>query len=408
MKSIAEAHREMLPHFEVLPPVRTPLLSALGQVLAEDLLAAGDLPPFDNSAMDGYAVRHDEVSEGQQLPIVGEARAGGTPPPALRAGTTMRIFTGAPLPEGADTVVMQENAELDGERVRFSSVGERGRHVRPRGHDQRVGEVAVAAGAELGPSELALLAVHGHHTLSVHRAPRVAILSTGDELRDIGQATEPGTIVNSNAYALAAQVVQVGGVPWVLPPARDRVEEIAERVAAALEADVVISIGGVSVGEYDFVGQALARAGVSAHFHKVAIKPGKPILFGSAVDGTPVVGLPGNPVSAMVTFELFVRPGLLRMRGFRAPYPAPIPVVLDAAHRHSTGRTELARVRLEQREGQTFAAPHPLQGSGALPSMVGVDALLVLPGDREYFERGEILHAIPLGPGGRQAEPPIP
>lgn len=398
MKSIGAAMREIVQRFEPLGGVRKPLLEGLGSALCEDVIAQRDLPGWDNSAMDGYAVRHAELDPARPLRVHGESRAGGAWPEPLPTGCAMRIFTGAPLPEGADTVVIQERATRSGDSVRFEPLPDAGANVRARGSDLRAGARALERGATLGPGEIALLAALGHHSATVVRPARVAILSTGDELRDIGDDTEPGTLVNSNAYALAAQVRGAGGEPWVLPAAGDRLESIASGLEQALRADVVLSTGGVSVGDYDLVGEALKRAGVDVHFWKVAIKPGKPLLFGMR-GHVPVVGLPGNPVSAMVTFEVFVRPALRRVAGHAAPYPALISVALEHDHRHATGRTEFARASLRADErGQAIARLHALQGSGSLPAMAGVDALVVLDADAERFTRGQQLLALPLRP----------
>jgi molybdopterin molybdotransferase len=245
----------------------------------------------------------------------------------------------------------------------------------------------------LGPGELGLLASQHHAQVTVFRRPRVAILSTGDELIDVSDAPQPGKIVNSNAYALAAQVREAGGEPWILPNCGDDLERIVQLVRAGLRADVLLSVGGVSVGEYDLMGQAFVRAGVTQGFWKVAIKPGKPLSFG-VKDDTPVIGLPGNPVSAMVTFEVFVRPGLRKMLGDPQPFRAHGRVRLAHPHRHRTGRTELARARLERRDGELIADLRRLQGSGSLPSMVGVDAYVVLAADQEQFAADATLPAL--------------
>lgn len=400
MKPIAEALAEIAPAFAPLGPVRAELTAALGRYLAEDVWTRVDLPPFDNSAMDGYAVRADEVAGATAeapvtLPVAGESRAGGELPGPLAPGTTMRIFTGAPLPEGADAVVMQEDTRRTGDDVAIGIAPPPWRHVRRRASDLAAGEVMLAAGTRLGPGELGLLAAQGYSAASVHRRPRVALLSTGDELRDVSDAPVPGTIVNSNAYALAAQVTEAGGVPWVLPIVPDREEAIVAAVRAGLEADVLVSIGGVSVGEYDYVRGALEQAGVALAFWKVAVKPGKPLVFGRA-GRVPVVGLPGNPVSAMVTFEVFLRPGLRRMLGDPTPHRAAVEVALAADHRHKTGRIELARATVRRDAAGLVAAMHPLQGSGSLPSMVGVDAFVILPADQAEFRAGDRLSAILL------------
>jgi molybdopterin molybdotransferase len=408
MKSIGEAMREIAAGFQPVDAVRTPLLSALGCALAEDVIAITDLPGFDNSAMDGYALRHSELLGDAALRVHGESRAGGAWPGALPEGCAMRIFTGAPLPDGADTVAIQEHARRDGELVRFDPLPRPGANVRARGSDLRAGELALRRGQALGAGELGLLAAQGQRDVSVYRAPRVAIVSTGDELRDIGEKRQPGTLVNSNAYALAAQVREVGAEPWVLPIAGDNLDAITARIEQALRADAVVSSGGVSVGEYDLVGDALARAGVDVRFWKVAIKPGKPIMFGMA-GRVPFVGLPGNPVSAMVTFELFVKPALRRMAGHAAPYPALLQVELAHDHRHATGRTELARASLHAVEGALPRARLAAQqGSGSLPSMCGIDALVVLDAEVEHFAAGQRLPAWPLRPTTFCAEPQLP
>lgn len=394
MKPISEALGEVLSAFGPRGVERVSLLEAAGRVLAVAPRARVDLPPFDNSAMDGYAVRAADVvgaSEGSPvtLPVCGESRAGGGAPDALPAGSAMRIFTGAVMPAGADAVIMQEDTTREGDAVAVRIAPSAGRHVRHRASDLAAG-AELCAGVVLGPGELGLLASQHHAQVSVYRRPRVAILSTGDELIEVSDSPQPGKIVNSNAYALAAQVREAGGDPWILPNCGDRLEAIVELVRAGLSADVLLSVGGVSVGEYDLMGQAFQQAGVSQGFWKVAIKPGKPLSFG-VKDGVPVIGLPGNPVSAMVTFEVFVRPGVRRMLGDPRPFRSHGTVRLAHAHSHRTGRTELARARLD---GARVADLRRLQGSGSLPSMVGVDAYVVLDANRAEFPEGAELPAI--------------
>jgi molybdopterin molybdotransferase len=318
----------------------------------------------------------------------------------------MRVFTGAPLPAFADTVVMQENALADARGdVTFTELPARGSHVRGRGSDLEAGALALGQGHALGAGEIGLLAALGCAEVAVHRAPRVAIVSVGDELRALGAALSPFEIVNSNAMFLAARVRQLGAEPLLLRTARDDLADVVAVLEEALSADVVLTSGGVSVGDHDHVAGACARAGVERRFAKVAIKPGKPLWFGMRGD-VPVVGLPGNPVSTMVTFEVFVRPALRHMLGHAAPYPSLIGVALDHAHRHTTGRPELARGALfVGGEGPLRARLHARQGSGALPSMAGADALIVLDGQRERFEVGEPLPALLLDGGPHQSEP---
>jgi molybdopterin molybdotransferase len=406
VNTIGQAQREMVPCFEPLGCERVALLAAHNRVLCEAIHAERDLPRFDNSAMDGFALRHADLQPGRALRLHGEARAGGPLPEPLPAGAAMRIFTGAPLPAGADTVAIQENAQRDGDGVRFEPLPSPGANVRAQGSDLRCGSLALAAGTAVGAGEIGLLAALGHHALSVYRAPQVAILSVGDELREIGFDREPATIVNSNAYALAAQLRELGCVPWLLPIAPDRLDAISATLAQALRADVVLSSGGVSVGEYDLMASAFERAGVKQRFAKVAIKPGKPLWFGQH-GRVPVVGLPGNPVSALVTFELFVRPALRHMLGFSAAYSSPIEVRLEHAYRHATGRVELARAALlpSAGDGRPQARLHALQGSGSLPSMLAVEALVVLDANIESFAAGAIAPALLLPAQRFQPEP---
>lgn len=407
MKSIGEALRAIVPCFEPIGTVRRPLLDALGGVLAEDVWAQCDLPGFDNSAMDGYAVRHADLAPGTALPLQGESRAGGPPPAPLAAGHALRIFTGAPMPAFADTVVIQENARASGASVAFDPIPTARANVRARASDLAAGTLALATGVQLGPGEIGLLAAQQQHSVCVYQRPRVAILSTGDELREIGQRDEAGGVVNSNAYALAAQVLTAGADPWVLPIARDQLDDLDDKLEQALRADVVLSAGGVSVGEYDLVAKALQNRKVELKLWKVAIRPGKPLLFGMR-GAVPVVGLPGNPVSAMVTFEVFVRPALQHMLGHPTPYPSLIDVRLAREHRHATGRTELARARLARAaDGILEAHIAAQQGSGSLPSMCGVDALVVLAAERAAFGQGAIVPALPLAAPPRQGECPF-
>lgn len=401
----------MMPAFASREALRVPLLDAAEQFLAETQYSRFDLPAFNNSAMDGYAVRAEELrgasaSEPVELPVSGESRAGGAFPGALPHGSAYRIFTGAPLPEGADAVVAQEDAERRGDRVAFLLSPATGAHVRPRGNDCRAGELLLQAGAELGAGEIALLASQGICTLPVHRRPVVSILSTGDELRDLGEPLVPGTLVNTNAPTLAVLVRQAGGIPRIYPTSGDDLDETEARLRKALGADLVVTTGGVSVGEYDVVREAFERIGVEASFWKIAVKPGKPVSFGRHA-GVPIVGLPGNPVSAWVTFELFVRPGVRRMLGDPRPYARLVDVELGSNYRRSSERTELVRARLDEVGGKWVATLHRLQGSGSLPSMVGVDALVVVPADQAEVKEGSTLKALLLRDRLGSADPPV-
>ncbi|HJL17887.1 MAG TPA: molybdopterin molybdotransferase MoeA, partial [Sandaracinaceae bacterium LLY-WYZ-13_1] len=381
---IADAIDQLLPRFEPLPAERVPLDRALGRFLAAPLAVREDVPGFDNSAMDGYAVLASDVAGASAdapiaLPVLGESRAGGPPPGALREGTAMRIFTGAAVPEGADAIVIQEDTERKDQQLSVRASSAPGKHIRRRAEVLAAGDVLLEPGAALGAGEIGLCASQAHAFVPVHRRPRVAILSTGDELREIGEPPRFGSLIDSNAHCLAAAVRAAGAEPTLLPLGADDLEVLTAGVRDALAShDVLLSTGGVSVGAYDLLHRAFADAGVQEVFWKIRVKPGKPVRFGVA-GRVPVVGLPGNPVSALVTFEVFVRPGLRRMLGDPRPFRPLIDAVLAAPMRAPKSRTELARVRFEDHGPPPRAVPHPARGSAALNSLVALDALAVLP-----------------------------
>lgn len=407
MRSIAEALAAMLPAFSPLGEEEVHLTRAAGRYLCRDVLARIDSPPFDNSAMDGYAIRVADVpsaSEGlpARLLVRGESRAGGALPSPLQPGTACRIFTGAPMPAGADAVVIQEDTERDDDEVKIKEPPSEGNHIRLRGSDVRAGEVLLRAGDRLWPGEVGLLASQNVARVHVFRRPRVALLCTGDELRELGAELVSGTIINSNAYVLTEMLRTLGAIPIPLAPAPDALPEIEASLRKALEADVVITVGGVSVGAYDLVQQAFEKLGIEPAFWKVRIKPGKPIAF-ARYEGKPVIGVPGNPMSAMVTFEVLIAPCLRKMLGDPEPHPQPVRARLRDAYRRRPGRVEVAR-GIATREGQEIVvALHDLQGSGSLPSFVGVNALVILPADRGELAAGEQVDALLWGPGLRGA-----
>ncbi|MEM7434087.1 MAG: gephyrin-like molybdotransferase Glp [Myxococcota bacterium] len=405
MRSIAEALDGMLEAFQVLGTKTVALPAAAGRHVAQDVMASFDSPPFDNSAMDGYAVRSGEVTGASvdtpvTLRVRGESRAGGEIPDALEAGTACRIFTGATMPAGADAVVIQEDTSRDGDDVRIIEASFEGRHVRAQGSDVRRGAILVRAGGKLEAGEIGLLASQNVGTVEVFRQPRVALLSTGDELEALGGSLGPGKIINSNLYVLAEMVRSVGAVPVPMPSARDDVASIEASLREALTADVVITMGGVSVGEYDFVHEAFKRVGIEPEFWKVRIKPGKPLTFAQH-QGTPVIGLPGNPISAMVTFEVLVTPCLRRMLGDPEPHPQPIQARLTHAYAKRPGRVEIARAVARRQGGEVTVTLKHLQGSGSLPSFVGVNALVILPSDRGDFGPNDMVETLLWGRGLR-------
>jgi molybdopterin molybdotransferase len=361
---------------------RVDVLSALGRVLAECVVSPSTIPPWPNSSMDGYAVRaHDTGRAPVELAVVGRIIAGSMPSRALRAGETMRIFTGAPLPEGADAVVPQEDVAADNGRITLTASVSSGAYVRPAGEDVRAGDVVVEPGGSIGAAEVGLLATLGYSQVRVFRRPRVAILSTGNELADLGTEPGPGQIPNTNTYSLMAQVIEAGGEPINLGVAPDQLDAITERIRWGFDAaDVLVTSAGVSVGELDLVRDALEQSGAELHLWKVSMRPGKPITFGTR-GGRPVFGLPGNPVSAMVTFELFVRPALRRMAGARAlDRPRIAARALEKIDNPGSRRGYL-RVTLTP-DAQGFGARLTGdQGSAILRSMVLADGLAVVAPD---------------------------
>jgi len=379
--TVEEARDAILSRIEPLEVERVEVMGALGRVLAEPIVSRATIPPWANSSMDGYALRAaDTRGEPVELAVVGRIIAGSMPSRPLRAGEAMRIFTGAPLPEGADAVVPQEDVAADGERVTIRGRIDAGACVRPAGEDVRVGDVIVQPGHVVGPPEVGLLATLGYAQVRVFRRPRVAVLSTGNELADLGTEAAPGQIPNTNTYSLMAQVLEAGAEPINLGVAPDRLEAITERLQWGLTADVLVTSAGVSVGELDLVRDALERCGAELHLWQVSMRPGKPITFGTRA-GRPVFGLPGNPVSAMVTFELFVRPALRRMAGARAvDRPRVRARALDAIANPGFRRGYL-RVTLTRDAIGYGARLTGDQGSAILRSMVMADGLAVVAGD---------------------------
>jgi len=380
MLSVEEAQREILGRVRVLPSERVDVLAALGRVLAEPIRSTRRIPPWPNSSMDGYAVRATDARPAATLRVVGRVVAGSLPTRAVGVGEAVRIFTGAPLPSGADTVIPQEDVDARDGVIALRNAVEPGAYVRPAGEDVREGDLVLEPGRAIGAAEIGLLATLGRTQVTVGRRPRVAVLSTGNELADLGTEPTPAQIPNSNTYSLMAQVMESGGLPLNLGVVPDQLGAIAERIARGAEADVLVSSAGVSVGELDLVREALVNAGAELHLWKVDMRPGKPITFGS-LGGKPVFGLPGNPVSAMVTFELFVRPMLLAMQGRRGTGRLTVRATALAPIVNRGSRRGYLRVVLEARDGRWGARLTGEQGSGILRSMVSADGLAVLRGD---------------------------
>jgi molybdopterin molybdotransferase len=384
--AVEEARRLVLDGLAPLPPETVTVPDALGRVLAAPVAAGRTLPPADCSAMDGYALRAADLkgaSRGApgELALAFEVPAGAAAPRPLRAGEAARIFTGAPLPEGADSVVMQEETEAAGARVRFFVAPARGEHVRAAGEDVHAGETVLETGTRLGPAHVGLLASLGRSFVKVHRRPRVAILSGGDELVEPDEDAAGGRIVASNAWSLAAQCAEAGALATNLGIARDSRPDLERLLRAGLASDVLLSSAGVSVGDHDHVRPALEKLGCRLVFWGVEMKPGYPLTFGRFEEGLgPLVfGLPGNPVSAVVTFEQFVRPALLRLAGHRALTRPLLRAQLAETLRKKAGRLHFVRVTLA-REGERFVARSTgNQSSGVLRSMALAQGLLIFP-----------------------------
>jgi molybdopterin molybdotransferase len=401
--SVEEARERILGYVDVLEPEEKPILECLGQVLAEDVLSGVNVPPADNSAMDGFAVRAaDTVGASEAAPrylsVVGEVPAGWAPDCQVGLGTAVRIMTGAFVPPGADAVVQFEDTDEEAQRREGSlrEVGvyrevQIGQNIRARGEDIAQGQVVLARGKLLRAAEVGVLASVGRTVAKVVRRPRVSILSTGDELVEAGEVPGPGQIFNSNSYSIAAEVLRYGAVPRVLGVARDSIDSLNEKITEGLKADMLITCGGVSLGDYDVVKDVLAQRGEIALW-TVCMKPGKPSAFGLLNDdGRRVIhlGLPGNPVSAMVTFEQFARPAILKMMGKRILDKPRVIAVLEDDVRNSDGRRIYVRVKVRKRGEEYLARVTGPQGSGILTSMSHANGLAIVPEGTLGVQAGE-------------------
>jgi len=388
MPSFEDARRTILESVPRLGAERVDLLSAAGRVAAEDTTAPWDMPFYDNSAMDGFAVRAADCRPGIALPVTSYVPAGETGDAGVAPGCAVRIMTGAPIPSGCDTVIPIEDTEERPEGVLPREKVVPRQHVRFRGEDIRKGEKIVSAGTVLRPPEIGMLASFGKAYTSVHRRARVAVLSTGDELIELGEPPARGRIINSNAFSLAASLREIGAESLILGIARDDRESHLEKMAEGLGADALITSAGVSAGDRDLVRGCLAELGVKQLFWRVDIKPGGPFAFGMR-EGTPVFSLPGNPVSTMITFEELVRPALLRMMGRRRVIRPLVKATLRGAARKKPGKIHFFRVQVEEEDGRYWAISSGDQNTGILGTMVRANGIAVLPKDRVEFAAGE-------------------
>ncbi len=409
MIEIGEAQRQVLEDVTVLGDERIHILEALGRVLAQDVRAVRDVPYRDNSSMDGYACRYEDVTAANairpvRLNIVGESRAGCPFEGVVSPGEAVSIMTGAVIPRGADAVIKVEDTSLEGNVVScLNGPTSKGEYIRLRGEDVRAGEAVLEKGTPIKAAEIGMVATLGHAYVNVYQRPVVAILSTGDELVDLDEPFADGKVVCSNTYSLAAQVMEAGAIPLSLGIASDSKEDQRNKLTKGLRADVILTSGGVSVGKYDFVKTTLSEIGMKLKFWRVAMKPGKPLIFGT-IGSKPVFGLPGNPASAMISFEQFVRPALLKMMGHRALFRRVIEARLAKQMVAETGRLHLVRCRLIEENGRTWALSTGTQSSGVIRSMVLAEGLMILPPSRRAYEKGtrvkvQVLNASsPLAP----------
>ncbi|MGD9393346.1 MAG: molybdopterin molybdotransferase MoeA [Dehalococcoidia bacterium] len=413
MISVEQALDKVLEHIEVLGAEESPILGCLGQVLAEDVVSEINIPPLDNSAMDGYAVRAADTKGASPksprlLRVIDTVVAGSISKTKVEPGTAIKIMTGAPLPAGADAIVKFEDTDRSGREKDSTEIGilvelTPGQDIRRSGEDVAKGSLVLKEGTLIRPAEVGVLASLGRGTLKVFRRPVVAILATGDEVVDITQSLPEGKIYNSNSYSLAALVTRYGGIPHILGIAADVEDSLLNRLHLGLEADMLVTSGGVSLGDYDIVRDVLAKEGEIV-FWRVKQKPGKPLAFGminALAEGggarkIPLFGLAGNPVSAMLNFELFARPAMLKMMGRKNLDKPVIEAIMEEPIKNTDGRRIFARAVVRKRGGNYFARLTGPQGSGILTSMTLANGLVVVSEDRPGVKKGDSVPVIML------------
>jgi molybdopterin molybdotransferase len=391
---LEEAQRVVLDSTPVLGLEKIPLLDALGRVLGEDIIAERDNPPWDNSAMDGFAVRWQDIKQDHAiqkpvtLQVVEDVPAGKMPSKTVGPGQAIRIMTGAPIPQGADTVLKVEDTEDTPDSVRVFKAEQKGANIRPQGEDVKKGDRIIARGTRIRPGEAGMLAILAKSFVFVYQRPRVAILSTGDELADLDERFSEEKIINSNSYGIAAAVQDAGGIPLLLGIAKDNPTALKEKISHGLTADILVLSGGVSMGDYDFTKAVFRDLGAEMNFWKLAIRPGQPLAFGK-IQGKLAFGLPGNPVSSMVTFEQLVRPAMLKMSGHRS-YGRPIVrAVFQEKFSKRPDRRHFLRGVLTSDEGAFKVRTTGDQGSGILTSMVKANCLIDVPVEVERLNPGD-------------------
>lgn len=376
MVSIEKAQQLILEQITLLETEKVSVFQGLNRVTPEDHIAPWDIPPADNSAMDGFAFSHAGVTE-NRLQVIDFLAAGGVRTAVVPPGEAIKIMTGAPIPPGCDTVVPIEDVEEDGQSILLTTPVKKGSHIRSQGEDIRCGEVIITAGSLIRPQEIGMLSAMGTTALAVYRRARVAILATGDELLEPGSTPAPGKIINSNSYSLAAQVLDVGGDPVMLGIAPDTLDDTCEKIKAGLNADMLVITGGVSVGDRDFVKMAIEALGGEITFWKVNMKPGKPLAF-AMLQGKPVFALPGNPVAAMVSFELFVRPSILKSMGHQRILRSTVKAALLESATNKGKRPHLVRGVVSVDNDRYSVSTTGNQSSGRLSSLIQGNGLIRL------------------------------
>lgn len=393
MITVEEALKTILEKIPFKGVEKVPIGGSLGRVLAEDIVARRANPPMDNSAMDGYALVSTDVASATpenpvRLKVIGEVAAGYAADKPLQSGQAIRIMTGAPIPPGADSVIMQEDTEKDGDDILVKDKTEVEENIRLAGEDVKVGDVVIRKGVVVGPSHIGMMAVVGRSSVFVSQRPQVAIISTGDEIVDLDGILTGPCIYNSNGYMLEAQIRSAGGVPCYMGIASDDEKDLMEKFNWALKCDMVVSSGGVSVGDYDLVKASLKKMGQDMLFWKVAMKPGKPLAFGN-IAGKPIFGLPGNPVSSFVSFEQFTRPAILKMMGASDLKRKIIQARLTRSIHKKPGRLNFLSAIISWNNGENVVTPAQEQGSGILQSTVNANALIVFPLEMTELAEGD-------------------
>ena len=393
MIELEEALEIVLSQVKLVSSQKVDILSSLSRTLAEDVYADFDIPGFDRAAMDGYAVLSEDTNSASKkkpviLEVIANVPAGYSTEKVVKSGRAVRIMTGAPMPKGADAVVMVEDTEKEEEKVKIFRKAVCQENVSFAGEDVKRGELILSQGSLVRPAEVAMLASLGKEDVLVRKKPRVAIISTGDELVEVGRTLQKGEIYDSNSYALFSQVLSSGGEPHRLGIARDKRENLLARIKEGLSYQLLLLSGGVSVGDYDLVTDVLKEAGVKMLFWKVAVKPGKPTFFGLR-KGTLVFGLPGYPVSSMVNFENLVRPAIFSMLGRDDWQRIRVKAILEKAVSSRGRRKKIIRAKLVKQGDKYLAVPANSQKSGVLKSMLWADSFLILPKEVERIEKGE-------------------